>query len=80
MNDTIHWYRFRGDKGVASLGSDIEGGEICLTSSVFWRVIPTWQQEIGNSGLRWNQNVAKTYLFWSSPEFGDKIPDCNRII
>ena len=27
-------------------GSDTEGGETCLASSVFWLVIPTWQQEI----------------------------------
>ena len=28
--------------------SNAEGGEICLAPSVFWLVIPTWQQEIQN--------------------------------
>ena len=35
-----------------SLGSNTEGGDVCLGLSVFWQVIPIWQQEIQNSGLR----------------------------
>ena len=39
-------------EGRCPLRSNTEGGEICLTPLVFWQVIPTWQQEIQNSGLR----------------------------
>ena len=38
--------------GRRPLGSDTEGGKICLAPSIFWRVIPTWQQEIRNSRLK----------------------------
>ena len=38
--------------GPRPLGSDTEGGEICLAPSVFWQVIPTWLQEIWNFELR----------------------------
>ena len=37
--------------GRRPLGSDTEGGEICLAPLVFSKVMPTWQQEIRNSGL-----------------------------
>ena len=47
-----HWRRFRGGEGRRSLGFNTEGGDICLGLSVFWQVIPIWQQEIQNSGLR----------------------------
>ena len=42
---------YGGPKGGALSGLT-EGGEICLTPSVFWQVIPTWQQEIRNYELR----------------------------
>ena len=32
---------FRGAGGRRPLGSDTEGGEICLAPSVFWQVMPT---------------------------------------
>ena len=41
-----------------SIGVDFGGlggtevGNICLAPSIFWQVIPTWQQEIRVSGLR----------------------------
>ena len=40
----LHWCRFWG--GRHPFGSDTKGGKICLAPSVFWQVIPTWQQEI----------------------------------
>ena len=33
-------------RGRRPLWSDTERGEICLAPSVFYQVIPTWQQEI----------------------------------
>ena len=55
--------RFWGNRGRRPLGSDTEGGDICLAPSVFWQVIPNWQQEIRNSRQRQNQNAAKTCFF-----------------
>ena len=57
-NDWTHRHRFRGGGGAGGrrpLGSNTEGGEICLAPSVFWQVIPTWQQEIRNSELRYTR-------------------------
>ena len=62
-----------GGGGGAPSGLTLKGGEICLAPLVLWYVIPTWQQEIQNSGLRLNQNAVKILFFWYSPEFGGKI-------
>ena len=48
---------FWGAGGLCPVGSDTEEGEICLAPSVFWRVIPTWQQEIRNSGRRFGLHL-----------------------
>ena len=37
---------YGGAEGRCPLRSNTEWGKICLTPSVFWLVIPTWQQEI----------------------------------
>ena len=61
-----------GPRGRRPHGSDTYGGEICLAPTVFWQVMPTWyskikvHQEIQNSGLRLNQNAAKTLFWWSN--------------
>ena len=41
-----------GIEGWCPLGSNTQGGEICLAPSIFWQVLPTWLQEIQNSRLR----------------------------
>ena len=45
---------FEGTRGRHPLGSDTEGGKICLAPLVFWQAILTWHQEIQNSILRQN--------------------------
>ena len=48
----VHRRRFWGARGQCPLVSDNEGGKICLAPSVFWQVIPTWQEEMRSRGLR----------------------------